>query len=377
MSLAAEYGDELTLAQVRIQSGVARWMDGHEEGLARIESGIAIGHARGWPTVVARGLMQIGSGGGENRMYAAAVPALEECVSYAEVHELTVTGLYAAAWLGRCRLELGRWDEAAATLTGVLRSPRAEGISLLTATTALGQLRARRGDPDPWSLLDRALELARPSGHLQRLWPVTAARAEAAFLEGRLHHVVEEVVEVHALALELDQPWATEELGFWLWRAGGPASGEGGVTPYADQISGRPQVAAQRWAQIGCRFEAAIALADCDDDDQQLAALRILTELGAGPSMRRLANERRHAGRSVPRGPNAASRANIGGLTDRELDVLRLIAAGRTTRQIAAELHLSTKTVGHHVSHLLTKLNAHTRAEAATIAVTAGLETER
>jgi DNA-binding NarL/FixJ family response regulator len=70
----------------------------------------------------------------------------------------------------------------------------------------------------------------------------------------------------------------------------------------------------------------------------------------------------------VPRGPNAATRDNAAQLTDREIDVLHLLATGRSNPEIAAELGITRKTAGHHVSHILTKLGARNRSEAAVIA---------
>ena len=51
-------------------------------------------------------------------------------------------------------------------------------------------------------------------------------------------------------------------------------------------------------------------------------------------------------------------------LTDRELEILRLLGKGGTTSSIAAELHISRTTVNNHVQHILRKLDAHTRLEA-------------
>ena len=56
------------------------------------------------------------------------------------------------------------------------------------------------------------------------------------------------------------------------------------------------------------------------------------------------------------------------GLTDREFEVLRLVAAGRSNRDIAAELFISAKTASVHVSNILAKLGAANRGEAAAIA---------
>ena len=61
------------------------------------------------------------------------------------------------------------------------------------------------------------------------------------------------------------------------------------------------------------------------------------------------------------------------GLTDRELEVLRLVAAGRTNRDIAADLFISAKTASVHVSNIMAKLGAANRAQAAAMAQSQGL----
>jgi DNA-binding NarL/FixJ family response regulator len=87
----------------------------------------------------------------------------------------------------------------------------------------------------------------------------------------------------------------------------------------------------------------------------------------------RAATALREAGVAVPRGPSAATRGNPHSLTDREIEVLGLVATGMTDREIGAALHISAKTVGHHVSHVLAKLEVRTRAEAAVTAERLGL----
>jgi HD-GYP domain-containing protein (c-di-GMP phosphodiesterase class II) len=65
--------------------------------------------------------------------------------------------------------------------------------------------------------------------------------------------------------------------------------------------------------------------------------------------------------------------ARPGGLTDREVEVLRLVARGLTNKEIASALDISTKTAGHHVQHVLEKLHVTTRAGATMIAMKTGL----
>jgi HD-GYP domain-containing protein (c-di-GMP phosphodiesterase class II) len=68
-----------------------------------------------------------------------------------------------------------------------------------------------------------------------------------------------------------------------------------------------------------------------------------------------------------------ASAANPAGLTDREVEVLRLIARGRVNKQVAATLGISIKTVGRHVEHVYTKAGVTTRAGATLFAMEHGL----
>jgi len=62
------------------------------------------------------------------------------------------------------------------------------------------------------------------------------------------------------------------------------------------------------------------------------------------------------------------------GLTERELDVIRLLVLGLTNKEIATRLEISTKTAGHHVQHVLEKLGVTTRAAATMIAMKAGIQ---
>ena len=232
--------------------------------------------------VVAMG--NFGSGSGEVRRYDIADRWLREAISYATERDLDGHRLYCLAWLARTRFEQGHWTEATDLVTEVLatrRMPNANRVAL----TVLGRLRARRGDPDPAAPLDQAWELAVQTGDLQRLWPVAAGRAEAAWLAGEPDAVEALVADSFELAVRLGHGWAIGELGYWLWRAGELAVAPAGVPePYALQIAGRPGDAARAWEALGCPYEAAIALADTDEPDDLLAALDQLNRLGAWPA---------------------------------------------------------------------------------------------
>ena len=80
--------------------------------------------------------------------------------------------------------------------------------------------------------------------------------------------------------------------------------------------------------------------------------------------------------RRIPRGPRPSTRANPGGLTAREVDVVSLLAAGHSNQAIATRLFLSSRTVEHHVEAAFAKLGVTTRADAAVAARQLGLVSE-
>ena len=96
-----------------------------------------------------------------------------------------------------------------------------------------------------------------------------------------------------------------------------------------------------------------------------LAQIRALAERARIPA----AAPRRRRTRRRAAGPAPAAY----GLTDRELTVLRLLAAGRTNPQIGAELYISASTASVHVTNILRKLGVSSRVQAAALAERAGL----
>ena len=75
----------------------------------------------------------------------------------------------------------------------------------------------------------------------------------------------------------------------------------------------------------------------------------------------------------IPRCPKPTIRENPAGLTDRQVEILRMLADGATNAEIAARLVLSVRTVDHHVSAVLQKLGVPGRREAIAAATDLGL----
>jgi DNA-binding CsgD family transcriptional regulator len=276
----------------------------------------------------------------------------------------------------RALLLLGRWDDAISDIRTVLGERDLSAANRSPALCHLGTIRARRGDPDPFVVLDEALALATPYAEMQLIVPVAAARAEAAWLAGDGTAAAEEMRSVLPFYADHPEPWYAGDVALWCHRLSIDWVPAGELHPrFALMLSGDAREAADAWAKSGCVYEAADALGDSDDVADLREALDQLTELGARPRAQQIARKLRELGvRDVPRGPRRTTRSNLAGLTTREIEVAVLLAEGLANSEIAQRLVLSRKTVDHHVSSILSKLAVPSRAQVARAALTLGID---
>ena len=353
---------EGSLAGVQVAAlqalGAARTLTGREPDARHLWEAIERARSAGLYDELGRAYANLVSAFGEARLYEPAATAGAEALDYFVARDLDGSAAYLRAWLARCRFEQGRWAEAERLAAAV---PAGRAVATLATDCVRGRIRARRGDPDAWPPLDRARELAERTGSLQRIAPVAAARAEARWLAGQPPD--DDLRDAYELAAGKRNAWAAGELGFWMWRHGLlDALPEFASEPYRLHAAGDPGAAAAAWTRIGCPYEAADAGADAADEEVVRSALAAFTGLGARPGRARAARRLRELGvRSIPRGPRASTGPD--GLTAREQEVLALVRSGDTDAEIAARLHLSTRTVEHHVSAVLRKTGARTRRD--------------
>jgi DNA-binding CsgD family transcriptional regulator len=376
ITLAEPLGETEILAHALNNVGTSEMKMGMPSGLERLERSLALSLEHDLEEHVARAHTNIASTSLDLAEYALADAHLTAGIEYCRDRDLDSWLFYMTGHQARSHLNQGRWDAAVVSATEVLSDPREGRPTRVWPLLVIGVLRARRGDPDPWSPLDEALELAQGIGELQRLSPVASARAEARWLAGQIESVDAETSLALALALERRDTCAAGELYLWRRRAGiDEAFAARAVSePYRLELEGEHEAAAEIWRGLGCPYEAALALAHADSEAAQRDALATLQGLGARPAMTRVARALRERGaRDVRQGPRTATRENPGGLTARELEVVALIAEGLRNAEIAARLFMSERTVAHHVSAILRKLEVPTRGHASAEAVRRGI----
>jgi DNA-binding CsgD family transcriptional regulator len=291
---------------------------------------------------------------------------IAEGIAYATERDLDTVRFFMRTWQAIAHFYQGRWDKASEGIDEVLRRPGLASISRIPALAVLGRLRARRGDPGSEDALDEALKIATWRRNFQRSGVVRTARAEAAWLAGQHEGTLEEARAAYDMTLNNKQAGFAAELAFWQWRAGEPVETyDWMLQAYTLHIAGDWQAAAEEWAHLGCPYEQARALAD-GDTSAQLKALEIFERLGARTDSENLRDKLRAADAvGIPQQPRAATLENPFHLTNRQVEVLKLLIEGLSNAEIAARLHISPKTAEHHVSAVLAKLNVSSRKDAA------------
>jgi DNA-binding CsgD family transcriptional regulator len=366
LELAERCGAEAVAVDASTTLGVAELFAGKEGGWRTLQIALRRSRTAGFDSETGRVLVNLVEAGRDLRNYPVADRYRAEALAH--VTERGAERIFLRrrllSDLAQLDLERGRWVDAEQMARAALDLPDVGALIRVRALTVLGRLRARRGDADPWGLLDAAASLA-----VEDNVPLAAARAEAAWLSGELPRGQREA----QLGLEqaerspAEDPWWRGELAFWAWKTGcrvvlRPDTPE----PFCMHAAGRFREAAACWRAIGCPYEEALALADSTEEGDLRSALEIFHTLGAQPMATVVARTLRERGaRAIPRGPRASTARNPAHLTRRELEVLDLIGAGLRNAEIAERLVVAPKTVQNHVSAIMKKLGVGNRAAAA------------
>ena len=294
----------------------------------------------------------------------------------------------------------GAWQDAlAAARAGLVQARRGDRDAFWGAWYQQGEVQRLRGEADAAEESYRhasetgfppqpglaLLRLAQGRARLaQSLIREAAAAADPATRRRMLPALVEIELAMHDVA---EARRAADELGAMTPSAAMPSAAMPMLQAFADRSEGavlleegdagnalsRLRSAWVLWQELDAPYEAACcrvltarawrALGDEDSASMELEAARAaFAELGAAPDLAR-----------VDALARSITNAAFGPLTAREVEVVRLVAAGKTNRVIANELYLSEKTVAHHLGNVFAKLGLASRAAATAYAYEHGL----
>jgi len=377
IELARSLGDREAEMHALNNVGTALLLDDVVEGWAQLTRSLDLALAEDAHEHAARAYTNLSSTRVRQRSLPEADRLLKAGIAYCTDRDLDTWRRYMSAWLAYSLAEQGRYAAAEQHLADVTRHPHLSPITRICALVVGGVLAARRGDSTEsldTGALDKVLPIAVQTGEPQRLVPVAAARAEAAWIAGRVPDIVAEIDRAWPTAAAHPQPWDLGQLCWWLRLAGDRRPPPAPVArPFALMLADQHRAAASAWQNLGCPLWSAYALALSPEPRDAQECLDILGRLGAAAVRHAVLRTRRARGLTVPRGPRPARQANPAGLTAREVEVLDLLADGLSYTEVAERLILSEKTVGHHVSAVLRKLSEPTRARAVATALRQGI----
>ena len=283
-----------------------------------------------------------------------AVEEAERARTFGARHRVAAQAAYQIAEINRVRGDLER---AAEWYREVIR----DGGDPMPG---LAQLEVAQGDPQ--AALDSLRDAIADTDDAHEKAALLPAYVEIALATGDQTGAVEAAESLTRIARETDADVHTA----WATRAQGQVALADRRIPEAVRSL---REAAEAWRDLSVPYELArtrvdlgIALEKRNDSGaarvELEAARAVFGELGAIPDVRRV-DGLLHPGDA----------ARPGGLTDRELEVLRMLTTGATNRAIAADLVVSERTIDRHVSNIFTKLGVSTRAAATAFAIRNGL----
>ncbi|HZB77655.1 MAG TPA: AAA family ATPase [Solirubrobacteraceae bacterium] len=424
--LAARHGEAIELAararedaeragrmDLRVRAmgveGMARAKHGdYQEGLRTVRAGLALALEHDLTAIAAELYQRLSVTLYESADYRRAEEALDTALELCRTNGDEATVGACVSCLAYVLRERGEWARA----TEICRDMIAGGSGVFVAEGLLGAIHAHEGRfGSARRLLSSSLAVSTQLGHYNMTVDSTAALARVAAAEG---DGAEAAARCHAVLARWEQSddhhyalaplrWAACFFAGTGDRPGaqacaGALTGIASATGHADALAALAHAIAETallegdtatavdqltramelhrdldlpFERAQVELRAGVALAAAGEHELAVERLcdayRTARKLGARPLAAAAANELAALGESVVArlGVRAEADADGAGLSRREREVVRLVAVGRTNREIARDLFLSPRTVDMHVRNILRKLDCRSRVEAA------------
>jgi DNA-binding CsgD family transcriptional regulator len=372
--LARELAGAAGLAEVQIDIaisvGLAHGHHGQPEAVPMLTDALRDAQAAGLAIQTIRAYVNLMFTGATGRRHELVESAIGGARAFFEELDSRIVPHVIEGFLARSLLDRGRWDDALPAAAYSVRTWHAE-VPLARAMEGL--IAARRGEPGAERTLEQAWAEIPKVAEDSRHSTLRCALVEAAWLRGDPGTALEHLEAARASpATGRFARWGGE-LALWAARLGLELDTPAGAPEAVKlELEGDWRGAIRAWRELEAPYESALAALPGDDAAAR-QALAVLHKLGASAAIRAFTRERAARGSRAMRGPRRSTLAHPAGLTRREQEVLDRLASGATNPAIAAALHLSERTVAHHVSAILAKLGVATRLAAIEQARSRGL----
>jgi predicted ATPase/DNA-binding CsgD family transcriptional regulator len=366
IAIATELNDGETLSHALNNVGTVQMTQGSmEKGNELLQQSLAIALKNSYNEHAARAYTNLGCNSVMLKNYKEAEKFFEEGIRYSEERDLDAWSSYMVSWTARLKLETGHWKEAYNIAETLLKNETQTPIIRIIVLVIAATIKMRRGEEDALRQLMDAKTMASQSMEWQRTLPVLSAILEYEWITGSMIIDNEFLDVVKTKVVGSDTVYGNGEFVFWLKKA---RKQKLPVKKMEENYNTDNPISALKaaafWERAGSPYQQALALFETNDENKR-KAIAIVQRLGATAVYERMKFEMRRSGiRNIPRGIRKTTQSNPEFLTDRELDVLRLLQEGLHNKEIAARLFISAKTVDHHISAILYKLEVNSRTKA-------------
>ncbi len=375
LELAAKFENDEVRIHALNNVGTALIFRDKPEGIELLEESLALALQVGHHEHAARVYTNLAEYGVDYRNFELAERIIREGISFDTQHDLDSWTHYLVGRQAQLRMEQGRLRDAETIARGVLKLERLTLLMKLPALIVLARVRLRLGEPDAAELGAKALQDAMATDEAQYIVPALMGLTEAAWLDDRPHAAAEHLQRLTNVGALQMHSWNIGEAAVWAQRLGFELPDDFHVDvplPYAAELRGDYVGAADAWDSLGAPYSAALSLmqAGAETTGPIIArAIKLLEPIEARAAAVKVRKTARALGLSkqLPRsrrGHYSAAKNHPLGLTKREQDILALVANGASNREISETFARSQRTIEHHVSSVLSKLNVANRMEA-------------
>ena len=352
--------------------GTAMVFRNNKDGLIHLQESLRLALLHGHHENAARAYNNLAEYGVECRDFELAERILPEALAFDRQYNLDAWSNYLAGRQAHMRLDQGRLDEAIQMANDILDLKHPSLRSRLPANVVVSRARMRRGDVEAERLLLEALTNSLSTDEKQHIVPARISLIEWAWLTDSPGRAREHIERLKLLATVDRHPWNIGDRAIWLNCFGVPVDEFVDHTlpePFRLELEKDFQRSAQVWRELGLPYEAAMVELRSGDPSLLEPAIQGFQSIGAELALRKARRLAEAAGIRVSyaerkRGPYQAARNHPLGLTAKEQEVLSCLKDGLSNREISDRLNRSHRTVEHHVSSILAKLNASNRTAA-------------
>jgi len=392
MDLAIEWGEKaLTLVdnesddklaiEVRAHAlnniGTSKIFRGDRSGIKHMEESLELAKQYSMDEQAARVYTNLAEYAVEFHEFDLAEQVLSEGIAFDTQHDLDSWTYYLVGRLAQLRLEQCRFSEAIAIAEGALKRREQTVLMRMPSKIVLAKATLRLGLEGANTMLSECLSSALKIDETQYIIPIRIAMIESAWYQGAHESALEHIAALNKINVSRFSEWLYAEFLVWAQlfdHCSLPNKLDQTPTtmlpiPFAHFFDKNFSTASKAFKQHQADYFAGLSLGLSGDLVELNSSLRALHKIGATPLSKTLISIALKSGFerneiNIPRGKYKAAKRHPLGLTPKEQNVLSMIVKGASNKEIAQTTSRSIRTIEHHVSSVLAKLNVENRMEA-------------